>query len=226
MRVIAGALAGLALAACVPTPVADAPRSESQPTAASSVAPTAAPPAVDLDVPRGRLSRVDPAVCQLLGPPKPDHVRVEVWFEDLHFEIRGIQSWRALMVHRDIPATDAIATAAVEAWIAGPTRAERKLGANRTAHEDLELLGLDVEGTTAQVDVTEEFDFTHRSECCEQIVLDTLIGTVTQFPGIEMVQLWKEGRRATSFGGHGEFLEPEGRPHDIPPRWVRRIPVC
>lgn len=227
MRVPAGVLAALAFAACVPNPVTDPSRpASSRATAPSSDAPKTAALEADPDVLRGQRSRVAPAVCQPLGPPKPDHVRVELWFEDFRFEIRGIQSWRALVVHRDIPATDSIAAAAVQAWIDGPTRAERKLGAYPTAHEDLKLLGIDVQGTTAQVDVTEEFHETHRGTCCEQVVLDTLIGTVTQFAGIERMQLWNEGGRANSFGGHGEFLEPKGRENDLPPRWVRRIPVC
>ncbi len=158
--------------------------------------------------------------------PPAGMTRVELWFEDFTFEISGAQMWRALVVRRDIPATDPIAAAAVQAWIDGPTPAERKLGAHRTAPEGVELRGIDVEGSTAQVDMSEEIHYTQRGTCCEEVVLDTLIGTITQFEGIERMQLWTDGERARSFGGHGESLEPEGRENDLGPRYVRRIPVC
>ena len=225
MKLVGAIAVMLLFAACEVSALLTDPSHRGKTTTSSP--PTRTPPEEETTHGRSSGKRARPeVVCQQLGPPRSGRVRIELWFQDFTFGIRGVQAWRAVMVHRDVRATDSIAAAAVQAWIDGPTPAERKLGAHRTAPEGVELRGIDVEAATAQVDMTEEIHYTQRGTCCEVVVLDTLIGTVTQFDGIERVQLWTDGERAHSFGGHGELLEPEGRERDLGPRYVRRVPVC
>lgn len=155
--------------------------------------------------------------------PPGGMTRVELWFGGT-FEGR-YQFSRSLVVHRDIPTVEGIASAAIEALIAGPNKAERRLGARAIGSPDTDLLGINVVGGTAHVDVDWDFHDTGLGTCCEGLVLSNLVGTVTQFEPIERMFLWTDGKRLKAWGGHAGILDPEGEKRPGP-KWYRIAPAC
>jgi hypothetical protein len=116
-------------------------------------------------------------------------------------------------VLRDIPATTAVGTAALNALLAGPGDAEINTSpAMFTAiPEGTRLLGLTIEDGVATVDLSGEF----ASGGGSASVLGRLaqvVYTLTQFPTVEKVSFKLDGTPVSSFSGEGVVLDhPVGR---------------
>ena len=139
--------------------------------------------------------------------------RVELWFHD-RLDPQAVGS--SLLVRRDIPSTDGIASATLEAWIEGPTGEERRAGAIATAPEGTDLLGVDIDDNTAIVDLSGDFEYTGLGTTYEGAVLDALAGTLTQFDGVDRGLLKIDGEFKDYYMGHGYIVNerhPLERPH-------------
>jgi germination protein M len=116
-------------------------------------------------------------------------------------------------VLREIPATQAVATAAVRALLAGPN--EKELGASpamyTTVPDGTTLLGLSIAKGVATVDLSSEFGSGGGSA---SVVgrLAQLVYTLTQFSTVTGVRLELDGAPVTTFSGEGIVLDhPLGR---------------
>lgn len=138
-------------------------------------------------------------------PPK-GMARVELWFGDAT-DHSGLAP--TLVVHRDIPATDAIAAATLRAWIDGPTEEEVRAGAYPSAPDETELLGLDIDDGTAVVDLNGAFERTGLGTTYEGAILSHLAGTLTQFDGVDEGLLKIDGAAKDYYMGHGFMVDPD-----------------
>ncbi|MFL5755100.1 MAG: GerMN domain-containing protein [Chloroflexota bacterium] len=116
-------------------------------------------------------------------------------------------------VLRIVPATQAVATAAVNALLKGPTPAEASASPRITTvvPKGTELLGITVNGGIATVDLSREFASGGGSA---SVVgrLAQVVYTLTQFPSVNAVKFKLDGVPVTTFGGQGVALDkPVGR---------------
>jgi hypothetical protein len=111
-------------------------------------------------------------------------------------------------VHREVPHTLAVATAALNALFAGPTAGEASsvpaISSNVPAGTT--LLGVSVAGGIADVDLSAEFESGGGSASVLGR-LAQLTYTVTQFPTVDAVRLYIEGELATEFSSEGVIID-------------------
>jgi germination protein M len=123
-------------------------------------------------------------------------------------------------VHREVDRTVAVARAAMEQLLAGPTEDERahdlRVGTIGTQiPEGTRLLGLDVADGIATVDLSGEFasgdiDGDERESWATRLAQVTF--TLTQFPTVESVRFLVDGKPGKAIEGH------EGSPIDLATR--------
>jgi len=106
-------------------------------------------------------------------------------------------------VLRTVPATRAVATAAVRELLAGPASDERGLLTMIPAGS--QLLGITIDGSVATVDLTGAFESGGGSASMFGR-LAQLIYTVTQFPTVDTVRLRLDGQPVESIGGEGVII--------------------
>lgn len=115
-------------------------------------------------------------------------------------------------VLREIPKTTAVASAAMNALLAGPTSAE---SGDRTIRSAIpagtRLLGVTINGSVATVDLSTEFD-SGGGTASMQYRLGQVVYTLTQFTTVKSVAFQIEGQTVTVFGSEGIVLDgPVGR---------------
>ena len=129
----------------------------------------------------------------------PSGRALEVWFA------RGGRLVEALRTHT---ATRRVATAALKALLAGPTRAERAAGLRTEIPPGTRLLGVSVANGVAQVDLTSDYEAGAGSRPL-QLRLAQVVYTLTQFPTVTRVRFAIDG---TPVSGSGIGLDhPVGR---------------
>lgn len=130
-------------------------------------------------------------------------------------------------VLREIPKTQAVGAAAMNALLAGPSEAEltARPAMSTTVPEGTRFLGLTIEDGIATVDLSREFG----SGGGTASVLGRLaqvVYTLTQFPTVDAVRFELDGEPVTVFSGEGVILEhPVGRADytdQLPLIWVDR----
>ena len=111
---------------------------------------------------------------------------------------------------REVPATKAVATAAMAALLEGPTETEG--GAMSSAiPAETKLLGLIIKDGVATVDLSSEFE-SGAGSASATIRLGQVVYTLTQFPTVKSVVFQVDGRTVTVFGSEGIVLDgPVGR---------------
>lgn len=184
-----GALGGLVLPATSALPSAE-PSSTSSAQSSPSIKPTASPDATPAPSPRG--TTIVRAYFILGGP---------------------IGSAGLVPVLREVPATTAVARAAMNALLDGPSADERGASPaiSSTIPAGTELLGLSIKDGVATVDLSGEFESGGGS--ASQIGrLGQVVFTLTQFPSVDSVAFRVDGRPVTVFGSDGIVLDgPAGR---------------
>jgi hypothetical protein len=106
-------------------------------------------------------------------------------------------------VLRTVPATRAVATAAVRELLAGPASDERGLLTMIPGGTD--LLGITIDGSVATVDLGGAFESGGGSASMFGR-LAQLVYTVTQFPTVDTVRLRLDGQPVESIGGEGVIV--------------------
>ena len=111
---------------------------------------------------------------------------------------------------REVPATKAVATAAMAALLEGPNATES--GAMSSAIPvETKLLGLTIKDGIATVDLSNEFE-SGAGSASATIRLGQVVYTLTQFPTVKSVVFQVDGRTVTVFGSEGIVLDgPVGR---------------
>ena len=130
-------------------------------------------------------------------------------------------------VLRSVPKTTAVARAAIEQLLLGPSADEQGASPaiSSAVPEGTGLLGIRIESGTATVDFSGEFASgggTHST----LFRLAQVTYTLTQFPTVQRVIFWIDGRPVTVFGSEGLVLDgPQARDDyrdQLPSIWVDR----
>ncbi len=132
----------------------------------------------------------------------PSGRALEVWFA------RGGRLVEALRTHA---ATPRVATAALDALLAGPTRAERSAGLRSEIPRGTRLLGVTIAKGVARVDLTSDYEAGAGSRSL-QLRLAQVVYTLTQFPTVKAVRFELDGTPVNVFSSGGIVLDhPVGR---------------
>ncbi len=108
-------------------------------------------------------------------------------------------------------ATPRVATAAIEALLAGPTRAERASGFDSAIPDGTRLLGVSIKDGVATIDLTSEYQSGGGSTSM-QVRLGQVVYTLTQFPTVKKVSFRLDGTPVNVFSSEGIVLShPVGR---------------
>lgn len=173
----------------------------------------------------GRMTRSDegPAASgsteETAGPVVEEQQQAEQSESEETAEPAGTQTVRVYLprgeylgvVTRTVPATPAIARAAMEQLLAGPNANEQGWGFSTTIPEGTRLLGLTIDGGTARVDLSGEFE-SGGGLLSVTMRLAQVVYTLTQFPTVDRVVLMMDGEVVDVFTGEGLMLdEPQTR---------------
>lgn len=144
---------------------------------------------------------VAPGTPTTTQPPTPAPQATQ--FVDVYFVKDGRY---ATTIARAVPATPEVATEAIKALIAGPTPAEAEAGLSSAVPTDTLLLGITIRDGKATIDLSKEFEAGGGS--FGMIArLAQVVYTLTQFPTVESVEFWLDGRPVTVFSSEGLLLE-------------------
>ena len=107
-------------------------------------------------------------------------------------------------VHREIPATPGIALATLRELVDGPSADDEALidGIWTAVPDDTLVLGVNIDDGLATVDLSREFESGGGSLSMISRLAQVLY-TVTQFPTVDEVEFWLDGRPVTVFSGEG-----------------------
>jgi hypothetical protein len=109
-------------------------------------------------------------------------------------------------VAREVPATQAVAKAAVEQLIAGPTAADDGLGLTSDVPADTEVHGITISDGEATIDLSRPF--AEGAEASLSSRLAQVVYTLTQFPTVKTVVFEVDGKPlATATNGQGTLLD-------------------
>ena len=115
------------------------------------------------------------------------------------------------VVRRTVPATSAVGRVALEELLAGPRSDEAAIGFTTQIPVGTTLLGLDVAGGTATVDLSAEFAQGGGSATMVAR-LAQVVHTLTQFPTVDGVLFELDGQPVTTFSSEGIVLDgPQSR---------------
>lgn len=118
-------------------------------------------------------------------------------------------------VLREVPGTKAVATAAVNALLAGPTAAETGRSISSQMPDGTQLLGLTIDGGVATIDLSSEFASGGAGSAYDTRV-GQVVYTLTQFPSVKAVSLRIEGQGDATTLDRGDYVQL------LPRIWVDR----
>ena len=128
-------------------------------------------------------------------------------------------------VLREVPGTTAVARAAMNALLAGPSSAEAGRSISTVVPDGSQLLGLTIKDGVATVDLSSEFE-SGGGSASVLTRLGQVVYTLTQFPSVKSVVFQIEGETRSVFGSEGVVLDgPVGRSDYVqllPAIWVDR----
>jgi germination protein M len=128
----------------------------------------------------------------------------------------SLQVWFArddglVAVRRTHEPTPLVATAAVDALLAGPSAAERATGVGSAVPSGTRLLGIAIHNGVATVDLTSEYQ-SGGGSLSMQTRLGQVVYTLTQFPTVQKVRFRLDGTPVNVFSSEGIVLDhPVGR---------------
>jgi germination protein M len=204
-----GDLGGVATPPATSAPSLDAPSSEPTPgPGGASGSPTTGSP--------------EPTGLPASGPPSSGTIVRAYFFLGSFTTTSGL-----VPVLREVPETQAVGAAALNALLAGPNAAELSASPAMytTVPEGSRFLGLQIENGIATVNLSREFESGGGSAS----VLGRLaqvVYTLTQFPTVQGVQFELDGAPITVFSGEGVVIDKPLTRADysdqLPPIWVDR----
>jgi hypothetical protein len=132
------------------------------------------------------------------GATTPAQTSVAVYF---------LRDEKVSPVRRSIAATPAVARAALEELLAGPTEDEAATGLTSAIPEDTSLRDLAVADGVATVDLDGRFDDGGGSASMLGRVAQ-VVATLTRFPTVQRVAFRIDGNPVTAIGGEGVVVDP------------------
>ena len=195
-----GASGGLgSVPSAVPTPSPDASGTDLTPAPSGSSSPSSGPSTEPSDAPGASAT--------------PAGTTAETMIVRAYFVLGGEPGSAGLVpVLRVVPKSAAVATAAMNALLAGPTAKEAGDRIMTTAIPDgTGLLGVTIKNGVATVNLSTEFD-SGGGAASLQYRLAQVVYTLTQFTTVKSVVFQIEGQTVTVFGSEGIVLDgPVGR---------------
>jgi hypothetical protein len=132
----------------------------------------------------------------------PTSVSLEVWF---------LQGEQLVRQTRSLEATPLVATAAMNALLAGPSPAELEAGLATSVPRGTKLLGISIKKGVATVDLTSQYQ-SGGGSLSMKARLAQVVYTLTQFPTVRAVLFHLDGEPVNVFSGEGIVLDhPVGR---------------
>jgi hypothetical protein len=127
------------------------------------------------------------------------------------FEVWLVRKGRLVEALRTHPPTPRVATAALNALLAGPTGSERSSGVTTQIPPGTRLLGISIARGVANVDLSSDYQNAAGSRAL-QLRLAQVVYTATQFPTVKSVRFSVDGAPVNVFSGSGLVLgHPVGR---------------
>lgn len=175
------------------------PRVDAEATPSAKAQPTDR----DEGAPRGSKC---PRRSDARGSLGDDAFTVELWYS---MPLDSPLGEGLVAVQREIPATRAVATATLEAWLKGPTCAEKKRRIRSSIPEGTRLRGVSISDGVATVDLSRHFERTGLGTVYEGLLLEQLAWTITQFPNVDRALLKIDGHFQEAYMGHGYIVDEE-----------------
>ncbi|MBE3033130.1 MAG: GerMN domain-containing protein [Actinobacteria bacterium] len=110
------------------------------------------------------------------------------------------------VAERRVPHTTRLATAAMEALLAGPTSAERTAGLTTAVPDGTRLIGVRIQHGVATVDLSDAFASGGGSLSMQARVAQ-IVYTLTRFPTVKAVDFRLDGAIVETLGGEGLILD-------------------
>lgn len=160
------------------------------------------------------------------GSPGPSAGPAGTTIVRAYFWLGGLEGSAGLVaVLREVPGTKAIASAAVNALLAGPTGGETGRSISSAVPAGSQLLGLSVDNGVATIDLSSEFE-SGGGSASVLTRLGQVVYTLTQFPSIKSVVIQIEGQTREVFSGEGVVIDKPLTRADyqslLPDIWVDR----
>jgi Sporulation and spore germination len=132
-----------------------------------------------------------------LGPPPTQTTATQVTQSTALPSGRGLEVWfarkgRLVETLRAHTQTQAVATAAIHALLAGPTNSERAAGMHSEIKQGTRLLGIVIAKGVARVDLSSDYEAGASSRSL-QLRLAQVVYTLTQFPTVSAVRVSVDG---------------------------------
>lgn len=119
--------------------------------------------------------------------------KVKVFFNNPQLDLRG-SCEKTFPVERVIPKTQAVARAALEDLLKGPTELEEKAGYFSSINEGVKILNLTVSNGTARVDFDKTMEEGIGGSCLTAGIQSSVVETLKQFPSVKEVVISVEGQ--------------------------------
>jgi Spore germination protein len=208
----------------------------SGPLGSVPIASTAPDPSVALGSPDITPAPSDePSTAPSDGPPgstdpdttaTPDPAPSGTTIVRAYFWLGGASGSEGLVaVLREVPGTKAVATAAVNAVLAGPSASEAGRSITTAIPDGSQLLGITIESGVATVNLSKEFE-SGGGSASVLTRLGQMVYTLTQFPKVTSVVFQIEGETRTTFSSEGVVLDKPVTRADyvalLPDIWVDR----
>jgi germination protein M len=208
----AGPLGSPAVPPATGEPSVEAPSDDATPDIPSPTTPSASP--APTDPPSSSPSSPSAPTPRPATPAPPTAAPSGTTIVRAYFVLGSFTENEGLApVLREVPKTQAVATAAVRALLEGPNA--REMGARPAMYtaipDGTRLLGLSIAGGVATVNLSREFE-TGGGSASILGRLAQVVYTLTQFSTVDSVRFQLDGRPVTVFSGEGVILDhPVGR---------------
>lgn len=141
-------------------------------------------------------------------PPatEPNTEQPSVSTEKMKVRVYLVRGEKLGVALREVPKSQAVARAAMEQLLAGPTAAEQGYGLSSQVPAGTKLLGLSIANGVARVDLSGEFA-SGGGSLSVTLRLAQLVYTLTQFSTVERVELMLDGQVVDVFTGEGIVMD-------------------
>jgi len=144
------------------------------------------------DNPSGLLEN-DAEIKVLVLIPKTETTKVNVYFNNSRMDAE-FSCNKVFPAERIIPKTQAIARAAIEELLKGPTETEKSQDFFTSINSGVKIQGLVIEGGVAKIDFDEQMEFQVGGSCRVSAIRSQIIETLKQFSTVKSVVISINGR--------------------------------
>jgi hypothetical protein len=127
--------------------------------------------------------------------------------EETSFNVYLVRDERLGVGLRTVPRTVAVAEAALQGLLGGPTAEEAEAGLSTQIPEGTRLLGVEITDAVATVNLSGEFE-SGGGSLSMQVRVAQVVFTLTQFDTVDRVAFMIDGAPAEAIGGEGIIVSP------------------